>query len=80
VHREPQTPRIDDAALADDVGLVAGVFERSPIRLAIGRDVPHARAVLANARDRFDLPPTRLFIGRAASASAPAAIEVLSVP
>ena len=39
-----------------------------------------SRAVLTNARDRFDLPASRLFLGRAPPGNSPAAVELLAPP
>jgi len=73
-------PRVDSAAFATEVGLVAGIFDRSVLRVSL-RSPGDAEALLASVRERFDVPGARLQAGRTVpTPRAAAAIEVLAEP
>ncbi len=70
--------KLDENALAATVGLLAGVFERSPVRVSV-REGARARRVVGNARARFDLTD-RVFASTAKPPRGAAAVEVLAAP
>lgn len=51
--------RVDEAELIAELGLLAGVFERSAIEVAFRGSRTRAERVIAQACDRFDLPRAR---------------------
>jgi hypothetical protein len=71
--------KLDDNALASTVGLLAGLFERSPVRVSVREGIARARRVVGNARARFDLTE-RVFPTAKAPPRATATIEVLAAP
>jgi hypothetical protein len=82
VYRQPD--KYDEDALIAMAGLLAGVFERSPLRVAVqaggGVDTGRTRRFIAAVEGRFDIPTGRLVPATKATAKAQAAIEVLALP
>jgi hypothetical protein len=72
--------RVDDTTVVDAVGLVAGVFEHASVQLGVRGGADRARALAADARERFDLPASRLLALRGPHGAGAATIEVLSSP
>ena len=70
----------DSATVAAQIGFLAGVFERAAFRVSAKGGEKAARAIAAAARDRFDLPPSRLATAPGEPAGAFAVVEVLSIP
>jgi len=69
---------VDAEAFAARIGLVAGVFERLPLRVTVRDDTRAAQRAADAARDRFGLRPGQLAVTGRPPASLPGAIEVLS--
>jgi hypothetical protein len=72
--------KVDAEALVTRIGLVAGVFDRLPLRIALRDDAKTAQLLSDMARDRFGLRPGQLSVARRPPANLPGAIEVLSAP
>ena len=70
----------DAAAVAAQIGFLAGVFEHAAFRITAKGGDKAARAIAAQARDRFDLPASRLATTAAEPAGAFASVEVVSLP
>ena len=72
---------LDEAMLVQQIGWLAGIFERSAVRVTVAHDKKRSAAVVAAAVERFDLPPDRVSAGgRAVPAKVPAVIEVFAAP
>jgi hypothetical protein len=80
VARQPDG-KLDEAAFVDALGLVAGVFERAPLRVTVrgggGVDAARTKKLIEAAEGRFDIAPGRMVPGTKAIDRAAAAIEVL---
>jgi hypothetical protein len=70
----------DAASVAAQIGFLAGVFEHAAFRVTAKGGEKAARAIATQARDRFELSPTRLTTGPGEPAGAFAAVEVVSLP
>jgi hypothetical protein len=70
----------DAASVAAQIGFLAGVFEHAAFRVTAKGGEKAARAIAAQARDRFDLAPSRLTTAAGEPAGAFAAVEILSLP
>jgi hypothetical protein len=70
--------KLDPEAFVARIGLVAGVFDRLPVRVGVRDDAKTARLLADLARDRFGLRPAQLSVARRPPANLPGAIEVLS--
>jgi hypothetical protein len=70
----------DAATVVAQIGFLSGVFERAAFRVSAKGGDKAARALAAAARDRFDLPASRLATGAGEPAGAFAVVEVLSLP
>jgi hypothetical protein len=80
-----QQSKPDEAALVTEVGFVAGVFERSVLRVGVlggaGVDEARTRKLIKAVSERFELAPGRLVpVKAAAGDKAAALIEVLAAP
>jgi hypothetical protein len=73
-----QGGKLDAEAFVTRIGLVAGVFDRLPLRVAVRDDAKTAQLLADMARDRFGLRASQLSIARRPPANLPGAIEVLS--
>jgi hypothetical protein len=71
------TGKLDAEAFVARIGLVAGVFDRLPLRVGVRDDAKAAQVHADTARDRFGLRAAQLSVTRRPPASLPAAIEVL---
>jgi hypothetical protein len=76
---------LDEDALLSEVGLLAGVFPRSPLLLTVHRgaapDSKRSAELAAQASDRFGLSPGRLGVGKARPrAQTQATLEVFPIP
>jgi hypothetical protein len=69
---------VDSEAFVARIGLVAAVFDRLALRVAVRDDGKAAKLLTDLARDRFGLRPTQLSVARRPPANLPGAIEVLS--
>jgi hypothetical protein len=67
--------KLDTDAWIERVGFLAMVFQRQPLRVSIKGDGKATLLVADGARDRFNLPPSQILIGKGTSEST---IEVLS--
>lgn len=83
VHRLPEG-KLDEDALVASAGLLATVFERSPVRIAVHQggavDGARTKRMIERIQDRFDIPPGRLVPAKSALGKGAAAIEVLAAP
>jgi hypothetical protein len=83
VSRQPEG-KLDEEAFVGAAGLIASVFDRSPIRVAVHQgaavDAPRTKRVIERVQDRFDVPAGRLAPAKAALGKGPGAVEVLAVP
>ena len=70
----------DSATVVAQIGFLAGIFERSAFRVSAKGGDKAARAIAAAARDRFDLPASRLATAPGEPAGAFAVVEVLALP
>ncbi len=73
---------MDPDALVRDVGLLAGVFERSALRLGVarGRNHPTPDAIVRRAAERYGFDPARVQTTSSVPRRQVAAIEVLAAP
>jgi hypothetical protein len=76
--------KLDEPAFLADIGLLAGVFERSRLRVTVrgpgGVDAARTKKLLESAQGQFDLAPGRLVVGDKVPDKAIGAIDVLDVP
>lgn len=77
--------KLDDSALEGEIGFLAGVFERSVLRVGVagrgGLDDARTRKIVQAVVERFEFPPNRVVPSRAAPTGKEAAVvEVLPVP
>jgi len=70
----------DSATVVAQIGFLAGVFERAAFRVSAKGGDKAARAIAAAARDKFDLPASRLATAAGEPAGAFAVVEVLALP
>ncbi len=80
-----QTPtgKLDEDALLTTTGWVAGLFDRSRIRVAVrgprGVDAERTKTILETVSGRFDVAPDRLVQGKKVVGTGQASVEVLGV-
>lgn len=73
--------RPDERAFVESLGLLAGIFERSPIRLTSRARPADLEPLLQQAIDRYDLDRTRFQLSPRPAPSGPqTAIEILPAP
>jgi hypothetical protein len=76
--------KLDEQAFVAQAGFLAGVFERSGVRVGLrgpgGLDLARTKRVVDATRDRFDIAPGRLLEATALQAKGAGWIEILSVP
>jgi hypothetical protein len=77
--------KLNEEALADTIGLLAAVFERSMLRVSVQPqglvDGGKTKKVIETALGRFDLADNRLVVAKKAGArNAAAVVEVLALP
>lgn len=70
----------DAAAVAAQIGFLAGVFEHAAFRVTAKGGDKAARAIAGQARDRFDVAPSRLATAAGEPAGAFATVEIVSLP
>jgi hypothetical protein len=70
----------DAATVAAQIGLLAGVFEHAAFRVSAKGGDKAARAIAAQARDKYDLPASRLATSAGEPAGAFASVEIVSLP
>jgi hypothetical protein len=73
-------PAADTAAVAAEIGFLAGVFEHAAFRVSAKGGDKAARAIAAAARDSFAISPSRLATSAAEPAGAFATVEIVSLP
>jgi len=84
VYRAPKG-KLDEGQLVETIGMLAGVFRRSPLRITAhprgGADPKLTEKVVQQAQERFGLAVSRLQAGKTrALPGTPATIEILPVP
>jgi hypothetical protein len=70
----------DAATVAAQIGFLAGVFEHAAFRVTAKGGDKAARAIAAQARDKFDVPASRLATAAGEPAGAFASVEIVSLP
>jgi len=70
----------DAAAVAAQIGFLAGVFEHAAFRVTAKGGDKAARAIAAQARDKFDVAQSRLATAAGEPAGAFASVEIVSLP
>ncbi len=70
----------DASSVAAQIGFLAGVFDRAIFRVTAKGGEKAARAIAAAARDKNDVPASRLATGPAEPQGAFAAVEILAPP
>lgn len=82
-HRQPEG-KLDEDALVATAGLLAGVFERAPLRLAVSAggaiDKARTKKVIDATLGRFGLAPGRIVPAAKSLPQSSASIEILTVP
>lgn len=82
-YRAPEG-KIDEPALVARVGMLAGLFEKSSLRITVrgaaGVDTPRTKKLVEAVQGQFDIAPGRLVAGTKAEGKAAASVEVLEVP
>jgi hypothetical protein len=79
--RQPEG-KLDEAALVNSAALLADVFERSALRVSVGKaglDAAATKKLIDGVEQRFDLGPGRLVPAKKLVPRAVAAVEVLAV-
>ncbi|HVK71545.1 MAG TPA: hypothetical protein VM694_44130 [Polyangium sp.] len=76
--------KLDEEALIDTIGLLAAVFERSVVRVAVtsagGVDGAKTKKVIEAAEGRFDLESGKLVAPKKPGAKGAAVVEVMALP
>jgi hypothetical protein len=75
-HAEP-SGKLDEGKVVNDVGWIAGIFDRALIRVSTGKAA--TARLLSSAREQFALPPARLIAGQPAREGS-TSIDVLATP
>ena len=70
----------DAAAVAAQIGFLAGVFEHAAFRVTAKGGDKAARAIAAQARDKFDVSASRLATAAGEPTGAFASVEIVSLP
>jgi hypothetical protein len=78
VHRLPDDATIDEPALIEELGFLAGTFERAQIELSVRKDKPANQRIVAEAIERFDLDPEHVRVGPRIRGRESASIRVLA--
>ena len=73
-------PTSDAATVVAQIGFLSGVFERAAFRVTAKGGDKAARAIAVAARDKFDLPSSRLATSAGEPAGAFAVVEVVALP
>lgn len=73
----PATAKDADAFI-DRLGLVAGIFDRLTLRIAVDAGTKTAEQLVLRARERFGLAASQLVVGKRVAGSSTASIEVLA--
>jgi ABC-type nitrate/sulfonate/bicarbonate transport system substrate-binding protein len=76
VHRQPD---LDEEEFVEQIGLLAGLFERSKIEVTVNWNRSKSEEMIEQASERFDISQSRLERGRAVPGSGEASIEVFKV-
>lgn len=77
VHRLPADRAIDEQALIDEIGFLAGSFARAEIELSVRKDKQASRRIVAEAIDRYDLDPDHVRVGPRIRGREAACVRVL---
>jgi hypothetical protein len=70
----------DDEKVLERVGVIAGIFSRSVLRIGVSRDRKRTAAAIEQAAERFGIDPARLVADPGLSRRKKAAIAVLPAP
>ena len=70
--------KLDAEAFVNQIGYLAGVFDRLKLRVSIAGDAKTAELLVGMARDRFGLRAEQLSVAKQPPAGASTAVEVLS--
>ena len=70
--------KLDAEAFVNQIGFLAGVFDRLRLRVSIRDDAKTAELLVGMARDRFGLRAEQLSVARQAPSGASTAVEVLA--
>lgn len=76
VHRQHG---LDDKEFVEQIGLLAGLFERSKLEVTVNWNESETDEMVEQASERFDISQTRLDRGRAVPGAGEASIEVFKV-
>ncbi|HLT37938.1 MAG TPA: hypothetical protein VK034_16750, partial [Enhygromyxa sp.] len=77
VHRLAADRTIDEQALIDEIGFLAGSFARAEIELSVREDKRASRRIVAEAIDRYDLDPDHVRVGARIRGREAACVRVL---
>lgn len=81
VYRRAVDAQADAASVAGQIGFLAGVFERAAFRVSAKGGDKAAKAIAAQARERFSLPASRLAtVGGEPAGGAFAVVEIVALP
>lgn len=69
---------LDEAALIEDIGFLAGSFARAEIELHVRRDSRASRRIVAEAIERYDLDPNHVRVGAQIRKGQRACIRILA--
>jgi hypothetical protein len=82
-YRQPEG-KVDDASLLATTGLLADVFDRSVLRVAVVRgdrvDAAATKRLVDDVEQRFDVAPERVVAAKKAPGKVGAAVEILVAP
>jgi len=70
---------LDEDAFVEQVGLLADIFRRSPLRVTVNWNRPRTDDMIETSRKRFDIPERRLYGGRSTPGRGTASVEIFEV-
>ena len=78
VHRHPNS-ELDEREFVEKIGLVAGLFPRSTLRVTVNWNRPKTDEMIEKAKERFDIETHRLVAGRKVPGRGSASIELYEI-
>jgi hypothetical protein len=70
---------LDEDAFVEQVGLLADIFRRSPLRVTVNWNRPRTDDMVETSRKRFDIPERRLYGGRSTPGRGTASVDIFEV-
>lgn len=70
---------LDEEEFVEQVGLLADIFRRSPLRVTVNWNRPRTDDMIEQSQKRFDIPASRLYGGRSTPGRGTASVEIFEV-